>query len=181
MRVANLNPEEELKAIEKRLVEIIVDLGFLKGRSRKTSEILAHLYIYNKVTQRMLREITGYSTGTVSSTLRELQRLGLICRSGDLHGREYVYELAVPVSQQLSRYSGMMDQYFRVWNEFLERLENELRKKQLSKKKGADNIFRFIEKMRVVIQASARAVHGLQSTASETQQEKGVRRRVQRS
>lgn len=157
-----------------------MDLGFLKGRSRKTSEILAHLYIYNKVTQRTLREITGYSTGTVSSTLRELQRLGLICRSDDLHEREYVYELVVPVSQQLSRYSGMMDQYFRVWNEFLERLENELRRNQLSKKKGADNIFRFIEKMRVVIQASANAVHRLQLTTSKIQKEEGVRRRVRR-
>ncbi len=180
MRVANLNPEEELKAIEKRLVEIIVDLGFLKGRSRKTSEILAHLYICNKATQRMLQEITGYSTGTVSSTLRELQKLGLVRRSSDLSGREYLYELAVRVSQQLSRYSGMMDQYFRVWNEFLEKLENELRRNQLSKKKGAENISRFIKKMRVVIQASANAVSKLRSTALEVQQEEGASRRVQR-
>ena len=180
MRYTNLNPEKELKAIEKRLVEIIVDLGFLKGRSRKTSEILAHLYIYNKVTQRMLREITGYSAGTVSSTLRELQKLGLVRRSNDLSGREYLYEFAVPVSQQLSRYSGMMDQYFRVWNEFLEKLENELRRNQLSGKKGAENISRFIKKIRVVIQASANAVRRLPSTASETQQEEGASRRVQR-
>ena len=180
MRYASLNPENELKAIEKRLVEIIVDLGYFKGRSRKTSEILAHLYIYNKVTQKMLREITGYSTGTVSSTLQELQTLGLIRRSSDLRGREHLYELAVAVSQQLSRYSGMMDQYFRAWNEFLKRLENELRKNQLSKKRGAENIFRFIKKMRVMIQASANAVRRLQSTAPEIQQEEGVRRRVQR-
>jgi len=164
---ANLNPENELKAIEKRLVEIIVNLGYFKGRSRRTSEILAHLYIYNKVTQKMLREITGYSTGTVSSALRELQKLGLIRKSSDPQGREYSYELAVPVSHQLARYSVAMDRYFRAWNEFLERLENELRKNQISKKKGAENICRFIGKMRVVIQASANAVRKLQFTASE--------------
>ncbi len=171
MRYEHLNAESELRAIEKRVVEIIVDLGYLKGRSRRTSEILAYLYIYNKTTQKMLREATGYSLGTVSNALKELRQLGLVRKSRDPEGREYSYEFVVPVSQQLAYYSTAMNQYFHAWNEFLEQLENELRKNHIAKKKGAEKIRHFINKMRVVIPAAADAMRRLQFTTPETQQE----------
>ena len=171
MRYERLNAEMELRAIEKRLVEIIVNLGYFKGRSRRTSEILAYLYIHNKVTQKMLRKATGYSLGTVSNTLKELRQLGLIRESRNPEGRERLYELVVPLSQQLAYYSIAMNRYFHEWNEFLEKLENELRKNHIAKKKGAEEIRHFINKMRVVISVTADAMRRLQFTKPETQQE----------
>jgi DNA-binding transcriptional regulator GbsR (MarR family) len=171
MRHEHLNAEMELRAIEKRLVEIIVNLGYFKGRSRRTSEILAYLCIHNKVTQKMLRKATGYSLGTVSNTLKELRHLGLIRESRDPEERERLYELVVPLSQQLAYYPVAMNRYFHEWSEFLEQLENKLRKNHIARKKGAEEIRHFINKMRVVISIAADAIDRLQFTKPEIQQE----------
>jgi DNA-binding transcriptional regulator GbsR (MarR family) len=171
MRHEHLNAETELKAIEKRLVEIIVNLGYFKGRSRRTSEILAYLCIHNKVTQKMLRKATGYSLGTVSNTLKELRQLGVIRESRDPEERERLYELVVPLSQQLAYYPVAMSRYFHDWSEFLEQLDNELRKNHIARKKGAEEIRHFINKMRMVISIAADAMGRLQSTNPEIQQE----------
>ena len=171
MRYARLNAEMELRAIEKRLVEIIVNLGYFKGRSRRTSKILAYLVIHNKVTQKMLREAAGYSLGAVSTTLKELRQLGLIRESLDPEGRERLYELVVPLSQQLAYYSVAMNRYFHEWKEFLEQLESELRKNHVAKKKGAEEIRHFINKMRVVISITTDAMGRLQFTKPEIQRE----------
>ena len=170
MGYKHLNAETELRAIEKRLVEIIVNLGYFKGRSRRTSEILAYLYIHNKVTQKMLRKATGYSLGTVSNTLKELRQLRLIRESRTPEGHERLYELVIPLSQQLAYYSVAMNQYFHEWNEFLEHLESELRKNNVGKKKGAEEIRRFINKMKVVISVAADAMSKLQFTKPEIRQ-----------
>ncbi|MCW4052301.1 MAG: MarR family transcriptional regulator [Candidatus Bathyarchaeota archaeon] len=171
MRHEYLNAENELRAIEKRLVEIIVNLGYFKGRSRRTSKILAYFYIYNEVTQKMLRQATGYSLGTVSNALKELRQLGLIHKSRSPEQREYSYELVVPMSQQLTYYSKAMNRYFQDWNEFLKHLENKLLKNQIAKKKGAESIRNFINKMRLVILAAANAMRTSQFTIPESQQE----------
>ena len=171
MRHKHLNSEMELRTIEKRLVEVVVNLGYFKGRSRRTSEILAYLCIHNKVTQKMLRKASGYSLGTISNTLKELRQLGLIRESRDPEGRERLYELVVPLSQQLAYYSVAMNQYFHEWNEFLEHLENEVRKNHVAKKKGVEEIRHFINKMRVVISVSAAAMARLRFTKPEIQQE----------
>lgn len=167
----HLNAEAELRAIEKRLVEIIVNLGYFKGRSRRTSEILAYLCIHKRVNQKMLRKATGYSLGTVSNTLKELRQLGLIRESRDPEGRERLYELAVPLSQQLAHYSTALNRYFHEWNDFLKQLENQLCRDRIARKKGAEEIRHFISKMRAVISVTVNAMHRLQFTPSEIQQE----------
>jgi DNA-binding transcriptional regulator GbsR (MarR family) len=168
MRHEHLNAEIEIRAIEKRLVEMIANLGYFKGRSRRTSQILAYLTIRNRVKQKTLREATGYSLGTVSNTLKELRELGLVRESREPGGRERLYELVVPLSQHLGHYSTAMNQYIHEWNEFLEQLDNELQKNHIAKKKGAKEIRNFINKLRVVLSVTANAMHRLQLTKPET-------------
>lgn len=147
---------------------MIVNLGYFKGRSKRTSEILAYLTIHNRVKQKALREATGYSLGTVSNTLKELRQLGLIRESREPEGRELSYELVVPLSQQLGHYSAAINQYIHGWNEFLEQLDNELQKNNIANKKGAEEIRHFINKLRIVLSVTASAVRRLQFTKPET-------------
>ena len=77
--------EQKLKQIEKRLVEIIASMGYFKGRSQKMAEITANIAIRKEVTQKQIRELTGYSLGTVSSALQSLQKQGLYLSSIHLH------------------------------------------------------------------------------------------------
>jgi hypothetical protein len=55
--------EKKLRTVEKRLVDLLTKAGYLKGRSRKFSEITAHIYIHQEVNQKLLRKLTGYSLG----------------------------------------------------------------------------------------------------------------------
>ena len=116
----------------------------------------------------MLRKVTDYSSGTVSNALKELRQLGLIRESRDPEGRECIYELVVPLSNQLANYSEIMNRYFHEWNKFLEHLENELLKNHIAKKKGAEKIRHFIYKMRVIIPAAAEAMRRLQFITPDT-------------
>ena len=61
-----------------------------------------------------------------------------------------------------------MNQYIHKWNEFLEHLENELRRNHVARKKGAEEIRNFINKLRVVLSVTANATRRLQFTKAET-------------
>jgi len=74
----NLEEEKKLRTVEKRLVDLLTNAGYLKGRSRKFSEITAHIYIHREVTQRLLRKLTGYSLGTISAALQTLEKQGVV-------------------------------------------------------------------------------------------------------
>ncbi len=61
-----------------------------------------------------------------------------------------------------------MDQYVHEWNEFLDQLEHKLQKNHIAKKKGAEEIRRFVKKLRVVLSVTASALRRLKFTQPET-------------
>ena len=81
--------EQKLREIENKLVDTITSLSYLKGRSPKHAKITAHIYIRRKVTQKQLRELTGYSLGTISNTLQSLEKMGTIHKTQDPQTKEH--------------------------------------------------------------------------------------------
>jgi DNA-binding transcriptional regulator GbsR (MarR family) len=149
----NALSEERLRAIEKRLAEIITDFGYLRGRSPKVSKVLAYIYIRREVSQHLLRELTGYSLGTISTALQELEKSGVVSRyySPDTHRR--LYRLDGTPLQALSRSMTGFPTHLSQIGEFLEEIEKELGRRSLSKKRGYKNIRRFLDEMNVLIPA----------------------------
>ena len=165
------NVEKKLRKIEKRLVDILKNFGYLKGRSSKTSEITAYLYVYQEVTQKMLRELTGYSLGTISTALRALENRGHARRHRHPHTREYHYELNGTLLQITSRSFPDIQRYFSQMKEFFEGIEAKLSRPHMSEKRGYENVRRFLDEMNVLIPAYEHALQEIRTMVLNIKQD----------
>lgn len=145
--------EEQFMHIERKLVDIVAGFGYLKGRSAKTSEVLAYVYIRKELTQQLLRELTGFSLGTVSAALRDLEKVGFVSKYPAQNGRGFVYRLAGSPSQVLSRSMSDFQVYMAQISCFLSDVEVKLSKPSLSKKRGYSQLRRFLDEMNILIPA----------------------------
>jgi DNA-binding transcriptional regulator GbsR (MarR family) len=164
---------EQLKVIERRLAAVIANFGYLKGRSAKTSEVMAYIYIQQEVTQQLLRELTGYSLGTISAALQDLEKLGVVSKHPSPNSRGYVYRLAGTPSQLMSRSMTDFQSYLSEIRSFLKTAEAKLSKPSLSKKKGYNALRRFLDEMNVLIPAYQHVLQKFQTHPSAIGKEQG--------
>jgi DNA-binding transcriptional regulator GbsR (MarR family) len=157
--------EEQFEAIERRLVEILTDFGYLKGRSAKTAEVTAYIYIRGETTQQRLRELTGYSLGTISAALQDLETLGVASKHASPNVRGYVYRLAGTPSQVLSRSMTDVREYLSQISGLLEKVEAKLSKPQLQQKQGYSSLRRFLDEMSSLIPAYQHVLQKFQATS----------------
>lgn len=150
--------EQKLIETENKLVDIITSLSYLKGRSTKTAKIIAHIYIRRKVTQKLLRELTGYSLGTISNTLKFLKKMDIIHKTQDPQTREYVYEFEGTIAQSGSRSITGTFEYFSQLTEFLKKTKLKLDQPHISDKKGFENVNQFVNKMGDVFPAMEQTI-----------------------
>jgi len=61
--------DAKLRKYEDKLVEILLDIGQSKRANPKIAAISCHLLIHGKLTQKEIKELTGFSMGTVSTYL----------------------------------------------------------------------------------------------------------------
>jgi DNA-binding MarR family transcriptional regulator len=153
MSVYNQSAEQKLKEIENKLADILTTLSFLKGRRPKTSKIIGLIYLYRKATQKQLRELTGYSLGTISNTLQSLEKMGIIHKTQDPKTREYKYELEGKITQPGSRSVSNIFEYFAQQKQFLKKIKTKLSQPHLENKKGYKEINEFVEQMNAVFPA----------------------------
>lgn len=153
-----MSPEQQLREIESELVQIITSMGNLKGRSNKIAEIAAYITIRKEVTQRLVRELTGYSLGSVSSILQSLEHMGLVKKHKGSKTREYLYifdqNYAVPESRSLGNFFEYLDQLKR----FLAGIEERLNQPGFKEKKGYDSIESFVENMKALFKGVREAL-----------------------
>lgn len=166
--------DKKLRTVEKRLVDILTNAGYLKGRSLKFSEIVAHIYIHREVTQRLLRELTGYSLGTISTALQALEERGVVHKHSDPDTHEYHYELDGTISQTMFRSVTDFQRYLSQMKEFFRGIEAKLSRPNLSKKRGYENIRHFLDEMNVLIPAYERVMEKFQALASDVRPKREV-------
>ncbi|MFX0202930.1 MAG: hypothetical protein ACFFCW_43055 [Candidatus Hodarchaeota archaeon] len=83
----------KLLEYEERLVSFFVKSGKIKKIHSKFSTILGYFYTRRSLTQKQLRELTGFSAGTISHMLNQLLAIGMIRRHNIPGSRERRYEL----------------------------------------------------------------------------------------
>lgn len=162
----NASNEKKFRVIERKLVEILTDFGYLKGRSSKTSTVMAYIYIRGEATQQLIRELTGYSLGTVSATLQDLEQAGFVSKSDSPGSRGYVYKLAGTFSQVMSRSMTGFQDYLAQTRSFLEEIEAKLRSNHLSQKQGYNSLRRFLDEMNVLIPAYQHILQKFQAAST---------------
>ena len=158
--------EEQLEAIERKLATIIANFGYLKGRSAKTTEVMAYIYIRQEATQQLLRDLTGYSLGTISAALHDLENLGAISKHPNSNSREYVYRLTGTPSQLMSRSMNDFQIYLSKISRFLKAANAKLSKPSFSKKQGYNTLRRFLDEMNILVPAYQHVLQKFQTTPS---------------
>lgn len=151
-------PERRLREIESELVQIITNMGYLKGRSNKIAEIASYITIRKEVTQRLIRELTGYSLGSVSSTLQSLENMGLVKKQKDPKSREYLYIYDQHYAEPQSRSLGNIFEYFDQLKRFLAGIEERLNQPGFKEKNGHDSIKSFVENMKALFEGVGEAL-----------------------
>jgi DNA-binding transcriptional regulator GbsR (MarR family) len=167
MNPDNQTAEQKLKEIENKLVDIITNLSFLKGRQPKISKIIALTYLHRKTTQKQLRELTGYSLGTISTTLQSLEKMGIVHKTQDPQTREYNYELEGTLAQPGSRSVTNIFEYFAQQKQFLKKTKTKLAQPDLSNKKGYQELSEFVNKMDAIFPAIEKSTQKILMQVSE--------------
>jgi len=163
----NQTVEQKLKEIDNKIVDIITNLSFLKGRQPKISKIISLIYLHRKTTQKQLREFTGYSLGTVSTTLQSLEKMGIVHKTQDRQTREYKYELEGTIAQPSSRSVTNIFEYFAQQKQFLKKIKSRLAQPRLSNKKGYKEVSEFVTEMEAIAPATERAIQKLLKQLSD--------------
>lgn len=117
--------DEKLKKYEQFLVDFHKDIGQSKRVNQKFITIGTYLLIYDKLTQSELAELTGFSSGTISTYLSVMEGMGIINKHRIPKTHTYKYGFYVPISDII------MDRYD-------ESLESVLSLKTILTKKRAE-------------------------------------------
>lgn len=87
--------ERKVRVYEKRLIEILVDAGKVKGQSAVFGSIIGYLLLHESLTQTQLKDLTGFSKGAISQSLKILSSVPAIKKEPLEGAREYLYSLGI--------------------------------------------------------------------------------------
>ncbi|MHA2284134.1 MAG: hypothetical protein ACXAC5_25115 [Promethearchaeota archaeon] len=90
--------EGKVRVYEKRLVEILVDAGKIKGQNAVFGSIIGYLLLHGSLTQTQLKELTGFSKGAISQSLRILSSAPAIKKEPLEGKREFLYTLGTSMA-----------------------------------------------------------------------------------
>jgi len=85
----------KIRVYEKRLIEILIDAGKSKGQSPVFGSIIGYLLLHDSLTQTQLKELTGFSKGAISQSLKLLSSAPAINKEPIEGAREYNYAFGV--------------------------------------------------------------------------------------
>ncbi|QEE18079.1 hypothetical protein DSAG12_03917 [Promethearchaeum syntrophicum] len=139
--------------VEKKLIRIITEMSYQKGRSTTFSTITAYAYVREKVTQKILQKITGFSRSTISNTLAKLVQDEVLVKQYNSESREYIYQIKGTLASILGASTANFDGYFSKIGDKLNEVESKLNQEGMKTKQGYENIQDFISKMKILMPA----------------------------
>ncbi|MCK4380064.1 MAG: hypothetical protein KAW51_02935 [Candidatus Lokiarchaeota archaeon] len=86
--------DDKLRKYEEKLVEILLDIGQSKRTNPKMSAIACYLLIHENLTQKELKELTGFSMGTISTYLSVMLSTGNFRKIRIPHSHTFMYSFS---------------------------------------------------------------------------------------
>jgi DNA-binding transcriptional regulator GbsR (MarR family) len=145
--------EQIFRDVEAKLIKIITEMSYQKGRSSKFSIISAYAYTREKVTQKMLQEITGFSRGTISTSLKKLVSDKVLVKQYNPELRQHVYHISGTLASILGGSTANIGGYFASISVKLKEVGQKLQQEGMETKRGYENIQNFIKEMQILIPA----------------------------
>ena len=137
--------EGKVRVYEKRLIEILVDAGKIKGQSAVFGSIIGYLLLHVSLTQTQLKELTGFSKGAISQSLKLLSSAPAIKKEPLEGKREYLYTLGTNMSDIATNIGSYKSESNERAIEFLQRKVQELDK--IKDKKGHKTLSKRVTEM----------------------------------
>lgn len=137
---------ENVSKIEKEIVEYLVNSPIYSTRNKITTRILIYIIMRKEITQNLLKNLTGYSSGKISQELNNLVDSGMIIKKKIPNIRKKVYTFESVEQISTARIKNVIAVMVK-WQKELDKMKNELITKQnkLRDMKGYDNILNVID------------------------------------
>ena len=137
--------EGKVRVYEKRLIEILVDAGKVKGQNAVFGSIVGYLLLHGSLTQSQLKELTGFSKGAISQSLKILSSAPAIKKEPLEGQREYLYTFGANMADIASNIGSYKSESNELAIKFLQSKVQELERNK--DKKGYDLLSKRIIEM----------------------------------
>jgi len=117
-----------IRVYEKRLIELLVDAGKLKSQNAVFSSIIGYLLLHGSLTQSQLKELTGFSKGAISQSLKLLSNVPIINKESIEGTRENVYSFGASMADIASNIGSYKSESNQLAISFLRSKAEELNK-----------------------------------------------------
>ena len=126
----------KIRYYEKRLIELIIEITESKERSPTIYEIIGYILIHGSLTQKQLKDLTGFSLGKISTHLNAMVNAGGLEKKLIKGTHAHAYSFGGEISQVLSRTSFLkLDTNVQILK-FVEKKISELEKEELKNRRG---------------------------------------------
>ncbi len=138
--------DEHVRKIEKEIIEYLVNSPIYSTRNEITSKILIYIILRKEISQNLLKNLTGYSSGKISEELNRLVDSGMIIRKKlpGIRKKVYTFETVEQISTARIKnvITGMIN-----WEDKLDNIKNEMiaKRSKLVNMNGYDNIMKIID------------------------------------
>ncbi len=135
-----------VRKIEKAIVEYLISSPIYSTRNEITSRIIIYIILRKEITQNLLKNLTGYSSGKISQELNNLLDSGMIIRKKipGIRKKLYTFESVEQIST--ARIKNIIAAMIK-WEDPLAKMKNEMitKRNKLGKMNGYDNIMKIID------------------------------------
>lgn len=137
--------EGRIRDYEKELIEFYKDVGKVRGQNPKFSTMLGYMMIHGSLTQKQLKELTGFSLATVSNTLNAmiLMKLATKRRIKGTNAFKYIVDL----SQIAVRSTSNKIEEFEKQVKFYKMMVSKLKQKEYRDKEGQSMLLERLSQM----------------------------------
>ena len=145
--------QNQFNELKTRILNVFIKLA--GGRNRRATVVSAHLYLQKEITQAELKEITGYSSGTISKILNDYEEKKYI---ESTFKEDPLTKKPKKYYSTLGSFKDGMSKLFWAYSLFIPQIEKKLSEVKeklqtpgLKEKNGYKQVERFVQNMEAFI------------------------------
>ncbi len=138
---------EKFRKYEEKLVAFLLDISQIKRVNPKISIISSYLLIHEKLTQKELKELTGFSMGSISTLLSVMTGTEAFKKERIIHTHTYTYSFSGNLEDLTTKGYEIALSSFSSFERFLKNKKKELNILIEQSKEGAEHLSQRIEEL----------------------------------
>lgn len=137
---------QNIRRIEKDIIEYLISSPIYSTRNEITTNILLYIMLRKEVTQNLLKNLTGYSSGKISQELNKLVDSGMIIKKKIPGVRKKLYTFKSVEQISTTRIKNIITAMAK-WEDELAKIKKEMisKRSKLEKMNGYDKIMEVID------------------------------------